>query len=178
MARNNKPRRVLPAQEPLWEARYRHFLWLVRCPETAADLLQELRLKVFEWTLKYGEPEELGAFAAIAADSVFMDWCRKKLRPGQTLVPDEGSLADELPDPSPDPHERLNAARWHRSVRAELDRSTESAVQRGILAAWGDKAAAVAAKVGSTEVAVRNYRRRLTQRLKQNPRLRELGRAA
>lgn len=178
MARNNKTRRVLPAQEPLWEAHYRRFLRLVRCPETAADLLQDLRLKVFEWTLKHGDPERLGAFAATVARSVFVDWCRRKLRPAHALVSDDDSLAEEVPDLAPNPHERLDAALWRRSVRAELDRVTKSPKQRQILATWGEPAEAVAALVGCTEDAVRTYRCKHTKRLAQNPRLRDLARAA
>ncbi len=178
MARNNKTRRVLPAQEPLWEKHYRRFMRRVGCPETAADLLQNLRLKVLEWTLKQGNPENLEAFAAKAAGSVFFDWCRKKQRSGYALVLDDEAFADELPDPGPDQHARLDAVRWHRSVRDELDRATESPVQREILATWDESADTVAETVGSTVVAIRTYRYKLKRRLKRNPRLRELANAA
>src|SRR5262245_43011542 len=112
MARNDQNRRVLPAQEPFWEAQYRRFMRLVGCPETAADLFQDLRLKVLLRTRKHGEPQTPKAFVATVARSVFVDWCRKEQQTKHEFRPDDELLVGEVPDPGPDPHERLEDAAW------------------------------------------------------------------
>lgn len=179
MAHSTKNRRVLPAQEPLWETHYRRFRRLVRCPETAADLLQELRLRVLEWTRRHGEPKREGAFVAQAARSVFADWCRAKRRSAWlSLLQGEESPEDEVPDPGPDPYERLESSIWLRTVRAELNEATNSPAQREILATWDEPTEVVAVTIGSTPTAVRTYRYKLVRRLRQNRRLRDLARAA
>jgi|JI10StandDraft_1071094.scaffolds.fasta_scaffold00275_10 RNA polymerase sigma factor (sigma-70 family) len=175
MARNHKNDRVLLIQEPIWETHYRRYVRLVRCLDTAADLLQDLRLKVLEWTLRHGEPKCLRAFVAQAARSVFADWCRAKRRRPTPIPLDDEPLAHELADVNPTPAEQLEAARWKTRVRAVLDAATESPSQRAILATWDEPTDAVAAAIGTTPTAVRTYRHKLARRLRLNRRLLELA---
>lgn len=173
MARNAKNRRVLPAQEPLWERHYRRFLRQVRDPEAAADLLQQLRLRVHERITRHGEPEALERFAAVAARSVFVDWLREKRRRPETIPQDE--LAQEPADAAVDAHATLEKATWLALVRSELALATSSETLRAIVALWDEPGHVVAGAVGTTIAAVRTYRYKLQRRLAANPRLRTLA---
>jgi DNA-directed RNA polymerase specialized sigma24 family protein len=174
MARNNKnARRVLPKQEPLWEQLYHRFLRKVNCPETAAELLQQLRLQVLKWTQENGEPENPEHFSKVAAHSVFIDWLRSGYRRVDAISLDD-DRALEASDESPSPEALLADADWQAAVREELAKVTESPLQRAILAEWDEPLESIAERFDSTAAAVGTYRNKLRKRLRLNARLASL----
>lgn len=175
---NRGARRVLPVQEPLWEAYYRRFTRHCGDPEIAADLLQHLRLKVLHWMQREGSPDSMHALLEVAYANILRDWLRSKMRSHEVRKngDDDGNVAE--PDIRLGSDERLIREEWRTRVRDEFGSVAMSETLRAVLLGWEEDAESLAVRLRTTPGAVWNYRDRLKRRLKCNRRLRKLLREA
>ena len=150
---------------------YKRFLRKTRNPAVAADLYQELWLKVDRYIARHGQPDDERRLVDVAAASVFKDWWRRERRRAMESLPEDE--VQEPRDTSRLCHEELARAELHAAVRDTLNEVVPNEKHQQLLLAAVD-AATLAARFGTTPTAIRTCRHKLLKRLHRNPRLREL----
>jgi RNA polymerase sigma-70 factor (ECF subfamily) len=88
---------------------YTYIMSIVRNPDTASDITQDLFIKVFKNLANYNEENKLKNWLFTIARNLTMDYFRKnnkKLVPLETQSEDEASILDILSDDCPKPLEQ------------------------------------------------------------------------
>lgn len=171
MKKRTDPPQPQPTAATIHKLYRRRFRRATRDDGLAADLCQKLWLKMAGHKARHGEPDDERQLTNVAATSLIKDWWRQEKRVVVEPLPEHSAkLVDNA---TPSPEDELAKAKWRIAVRAELNRVVKSEKQRQLLLA-GKKAVTLARHLGMTPAAIRKRRSRLIQRLRHNPRLREL----
>lgn len=170
----------LPPQDPVWKKHYERYQRETGDPDVAADLTQELVLKVLYYQSRVGQSRpvtlhDLEGLLNAAHAQVFVDWLRRKYRTPQ-LQPLDDEDGPEPVDPAPGAEDRLGPEEWREQVREELADLPLTKRQRRLLKYLDEKASRVARKTRTSPAAVRRRRSDLYQHLRRNRRLRRLYR--
>ncbi|MDR3049360.1 MAG: sigma-70 family RNA polymerase sigma factor [Elusimicrobiota bacterium] len=88
---------------------YTYVISMVKNPETANDILQDIFIRIFKNLPKYSEENKLKHWIFIIAKNMTMDFFRRdktrRALPLETQEDDEMSILDTMPDKTPHPLE-------------------------------------------------------------------------